>query len=175
MSNLRLKTGIRFGIVTSLLSSLIGLALFFTGLADYSGSASGWVGTLIMILGIYLASEGYKKENNGFMTHSDLVVTSLWMGLVGGLVSALIVFVHLQLDPDLFTIQLNRAEADMENKGLDDASIEQAMSITRKMMQPIPMAMLVFASSFIFSVILASILGFFLKKEPGVFDQFDQE
>jgi Protein of unknown function (DUF4199) len=175
MSNLRLKTGIRYGIVTSLLSSLIGLALFFTGLADYSGSTSGWVGTLILILGIYLASEGYKKENNGFMSHSDLVVTSLWMGLIGGLMSAAIVFVHLQLDPDLFSAQLNRVEADMENKGMDDASIEQAMSITRKMMQPVPMALTVIVSSFIFTVILSSILGFFLKKEQGIFDQYDQE
>jgi hypothetical protein len=154
---------------------MIGLALFFTGLADYSGSTSGWVGMLILILVIYLASEGYKKENNGFMSHSDLVVTSLWMGLVSGLVSAVIVLIHLHLDPDLFVAQLNRAEAEMENKGLDDKSIEQAMSITRKMMQPIPMALMVIFSSFIFTVILASIMGFFLKKEQGIFDQFDQE
>lgn len=175
MSNLRLKTGVRFGFVSSLLSSMIGLTLFFTGLADYSGSTSGWVGTLILILVIYLASEDYKKKNNGFMSHSDLVVTSLWMGLVAGLVSAVIVFVHLQLDPDLFATQLNRVEADMENKGMDDASIEQAMSITRKMMQPVPMAIMVVFSSFIFTLILASIMGFFLKKEQGIFDQFDQD
>jgi hypothetical protein len=175
MSNLRLKTGVRFGVVTSLLSSLIGLALFFTGLTDYSGSSSGWVGTLIFILGIYLASEGYKKENNGFMSHSDLVVTALWMGLVSGIVSAIIVGVHMQLDPDLMTAQLNRIEADMENKGVDDAAIEQTMSITRKVMQPIPMALIMVFSSFIFTVVLASIMGFFLKKEQGIFDQFDQD
>lgn len=175
MSNLRLKTGVRYGVVTSLLSSFIGLALFFTGLTDYSGSSNGWVGTLILILGIYLASEGYKKENNGFMSHSDLVVTSMWMGLVAGIVSSVIMYFHMQLDPDLLTTQLNRVEADMENKGVDDEAIAQTMAFTRKIMQPLPMALIMIFFSFIFTLILAAIMGFFLKKEQGIFDQFDQD
>jgi hypothetical protein len=70
---------------------------------------------------------------------------------------------------------LIQIEADMENKGVDDATIEQTMSITRKVMQPIPMGLIMVVSSFIFTVILASIMGFFLKKEQGIFDQFDQD
>ena len=66
MKNNRLQTGLSYGALTSLISILISLALYFTGLADFQGGSSGWVSILILGLGIYLATEAFKKNNGGF-------------------------------------------------------------------------------------------------------------
>ena len=175
MNNLYLKTGFRFGIIASILTTLIGLALLFTGMADYSGSSSGWTSTLILALGVYLAAEGFKKENQGFMSHKDLIKVSLWMGLFAGIFSAVFGFIHAKMDPTLFDLQKNRMEVELENKRLDDAQIEQSMKMVNVMLEPVPMAIMIIITIFISMVVIGAIMGFFLKKEKDVFDSLDNQ
>jgi hypothetical protein len=169
MKHLRLKTGLQFGIITSLLATLIGMALMFTGMMDYSGSSGGWTSMLIIGLGIYLASEGFKKRNDGFMSHSDLFVISLWLGLFSGILSGVFGMIQFAMDPSLLEKMKNVAEARLESQGQSDEAIEQAMKIMDFMMEPIPLAMVTLISSLFFSALIGGILGFFLKNEKDVF------
>jgi hypothetical protein len=174
MNNLHLKTGLTYGVITSTISFCIGLALMFTGLADTTGTSGGWTSSLVLVMGIYLASEAFKKSNDGYLSHKDLIVTCLWMGLTSGVVSAFFGFLHLAMDPTMFEIQKNRMEIEFEKKGLSDAQIEESMKMMDKMFQPFPMAIIVFITVFLSMLFIGAIMGFFLKREKPVFDSFDE-
>jgi len=170
MKNLRLKTGLQFGAITSGLNILIGLALLFMGLVDYSGGSSGWVTFLILVLGIYLAANHYKGKNEGYMSVKDLIVISLWLGLITGVISGIYAVVYMQMDPTMMEKAKNIAEAKMEEQGNSEEQIEMAMAMMNKFMTPgFLLAMSVFMNT-IFGWIIGAILGTFLKNEKPVFD-----
>jgi hypothetical protein len=170
MNPSKFKIGLRFGIFTSLLSFLVGIALVYTGLTDYSGSSNGWVSTLIMGLGIYLATEAFKKETGGTMEHGEIISVSLWLGLVSGVISAVLSIIHLQMDPKLVEQAKNLAEVRLEQQNMSDEMISKNMEIIDTMFQPIPLAALVLFVTLLSVLIIGAILGFFLKKERNVFD-----
>jgi len=169
MNNLRLTTGLRFGLVTSGLNIFIGLALFFMGLVDYSGGSSGWVTFLILVLGIYLASEQFKKKNEGFMTAKDLIVMSLWLGLITGVISGIYAVVYMQIDPQMMEKAKNIAETRMEEQGNSEEQIEMAMSMMNKFMTPGFLIFMSILMNVIFGLIIGAILSIFLKREKPIF------
>lgn len=172
MKNLRLKTGAIYGLVTSVLSILIGMALHFMGLNDFSGGgSSGWVNILILVLGIYLASEAFKKENEGFATTGDIVVMSIFLGLVMGLVSGLYSAIYMHyIDPSIMEKIRNVAEAKMEEAGNNEEQMEMALSIMDKMMSPGWLVLMATLMNTLFAVVVGALLSIFLKKERPIFD-----
>ena len=161
----RMKTGIRFGIITSLINSLIGIALYSMGLIDFSGNSGGWISFLLMGLGIYLATEHYKKSSGGYMRQSDVVVTSLWLGLISGVITIVFLMLQLQLDPSILEKMQNMLEFQLEQKGLEGADFDRAMEIGSMFMQPGFLAFAALFSSLFMTLIVGFLLSFFLKKE----------
>ena len=170
MKNLRLKTGIRFGLFTSAISILIGMALYFMGLVDYSGGSSSWVTILILGLGIYISAEHFKKMNGGYMTHKDLIVTSLWLGLIVGLISGIYAVVYMQIDPTMMDKAKNIAEAKMEEQGQSEEQMQMAMSLMDKFFTPQFLIAMSLLMNVVLSLIISAILGSFLKNEKPIFD-----
>ena len=170
MKNLRLKTGLLFGTITSGLNILIGLALLFMGLVNYSGGSSGWVTFLILVLGIYLAANHYKNKNEGFMSLKDLIVISLWLGLITGVISGIYAVISMQIDPTMMEKARNIAEAKMEEQGNSEEQIEMAMSMMDKFMTPGFLLAMSVLMNVVFGLIIGAILGAFLKKDKPVFD-----
>jgi hypothetical protein len=170
MNNLRLKTGLQFGAITSGLNILIGLALLLMGLVDYSGGSSGWVTFLILIMGIYLAANHFKSKNEGYMSANDLIVTSLWLGLITGVISGIYAIVYMQIDPTMMEKARNIAEARMEEQGSSEEQIEMAMSMMDKFMTPGFLLGMSILMNTIFGLVIGTILSFFLKKDKPIFD-----
>jgi len=170
MKNLRLKTGLQFGAITSGLNILIGLALLFMGLVDYSGGSSGWVTFLILVMGIYLAANHFKSKNEGFMSLKDLIVISVWLGLITGIISGIYAVIYMQIDPEMMEKAKNIAEAKMEEQGNSEEQIEMAMSMMNKFMTPGFLLAMSILMNTIFGLIIGAILGAFLKKDKPVFD-----
>lgn len=162
----RLKTGLRFGLLVSLINGLIGLALYYAGLVDFSGNSSAWISLLLMGLGIYLASEHYKKFSGGWMKRSDVLVTASWLGLFSGLVSSAFVYLQLKMDPGVLDKMQNLLEYELEKQNLEGEVYDQAISIGQMFMQPWYLSLATIFSSLISALIAGFILGFFLKKEP---------
>lgn len=170
MNNLRLRIGLTYGAITSLLSVFIGIALSSFGLSDMSSGGNGWVNALILILGIYLGTEAFKKLNEGFVSIGDVVVFSLWLGLVVGLVSGIFSWVYLNyIDPEMLKKIVRMAEIKMEEQGNSDEQIEMATSMMEKMMTPGFLIAISVFMNLIFSVILGGIIGMIMKREKPVF------
>ena len=170
MGNLRLSTGIRFGLVTSGLQILIGLALFFAGLVDYSGETSGWVSFLVLLLGLYLASEHFKKQNENYLGTKDMIVISLWLGILVGIISGIYAVVYMQMDPTIIEKTMNMTEARLEGQGVSDEQIKMTLNMMEKFFSPGYLIAASLLMNLIFSVFIGTILGLILKKERPIFD-----
>ena len=163
-AHFRLKTGLRFGIITSLINSLVSIALYSMGLIDFSGTSGGWISIVLLGLGIYLATEYYKKYSGGFMSGSDIVVTSLWLGFFSGLISLAFLLIQLQLDPSILEKMKNVVEMQMENQNMRPEDLEKAMEISEMFLHPGFLAVSALVSSLLSGLFAGFILSFFLKK-----------
>ena len=164
-SAFRLKTGFRFGLIISLINSLVGITLYYMGLIDYSGNSGGWITFVLLGLGIYLASEHYKKKNNGLMQHSDVVVTSLWMGLFSGCISVIFLLIQMSADPSITEKMKDILEYQLEKQNMDGETYERALELGQMFINPWFLGTVTVISSLISALIAGAILGFFLKKE----------
>lgn len=170
MNNLRLRTGLIYGGITSVISMLIGLALASFGLSDMSSGGNGMVNALILVLGIYLAAEAFKKNNEGFLSSGDLIVVSLWLGLIVGIVSGLFSWIYLNyIDPEMMKKIIKMAEIKMEEQGNSDEQIEMAMQMMDKVMSPPILITISVLMNLFFSLVLGAIMALFLKREKPVF------
>lgn len=159
----------RFGLVTSVLSILIGLALYYTGLADTSSGTNLWVSILIVFLGFFLASEQFKKENEGFMSFGEGIRLCVWLGLSMGLITGVYAVINNYIDPSVMEKVMNQVEYQMEEQGQSQEQIEMVMDITRWMTKP-PVLILVSLISNLFTALLVGLIaGNFLKKDKPVF------
>jgi hypothetical protein len=164
-SHARLKSGLRFGLFTSLITILVDIALQSMGLANFNDNSGGWFGTILVGLGIYLAADRYKILNNGFISQSDVVVTSLWLGFFTGIFSGIFLSIRLYLNPEIQAKLINLVEYQLEEKGIEGAEMEQIMSMVSMFFQPGFLAIATFISSIITALVIGFIMSFFLKKE----------
>jgi hypothetical protein len=164
-SHFRLKTGIRFGLITSLISSFIGIALHTAGLTNYGSNSGSWIPVILLGLGIYLASEYFKKFNQGYMGQRDVVVVAIWLGLFSGLVSGIIMLIQLQFDASIISQMENMLEMQLEERGLEGADFEKAMEMGTVFFNPYFLGVSALISSVIMSLVVGFILSIFLKRE----------
>jgi hypothetical protein len=160
----RLKTGLRFGIITSIISSSVGIALYSAGLVNYKSNTESWIPAILLGLGIYLSSEYYKKHNQGFMGQGDIMVVSGWLGVFSGIVSAIFLLIQLKLDSTILSQMQNMLELQLEEKGLEGAQFDKVMEMSSMFLNPYFMGVSAIISSLIMSLIAGFILSFFLKK-----------
>lgn len=172
MKNRRLSIGLKYGVITSILGILIGMALFFMGLNDFSGSgSSSLVNILILILGIYLGTEALKQSNEGYASTGDIVMMSLYLGVALGIISGLFWSIYLNyVDPSIIQKIISVTEARMEEAGNSDEQMEMALSMTEKMMSPGWFTLVSTLMNVIFSSIIGALMSLFLKNDPPVFD-----
>lgn len=170
MKNSKVQIGLLYGGITSLLSILIGFALSSFGLSDMSSGGNGWVNALILILGIYLCSEAFKKVNDGYMSSSELIQMSLYIGVVVGLISGIFSWIYLTyIDPEMMDKIYRMAEIKMEEQGNSDEQIEMATDLMKKFMSPPFLIGIGLIMNLLFSLILGAVLSLFLKNDRPVF------
>lgn len=169
MKNRKLVIGMKYGLVTSVLSILIGLALYHTGLAGYNSGTNFWTGLLIVFLGFYLASEQLKKENDGFMTFGEGIKVALWLGLSMGLITGIYAIINNYLDPSMMEKVMNQVEYQLEEQGQSQEQIDMVMEMTKWMTKPPVLIVVSVISNLFSSLIVALIAGNFLKKERPLF------
>ena len=170
MKHLRLKTGLQFGIVESLLNFLISIAIFYAGLAAYNSNSNTIISLLITGLAIYLASENFKKKSGGYIETADVLVTSLWMGLISGVLGGVLGALHFQLNPEIKQTIRNQMELQLENQGQSDEMIEKGLEMMEMFLQPGFLIAISIVSLLIMHLIVGGIMSLFLKKERSIFE-----
>lgn len=163
------RTAVKYGILTSV------AIIIYTTITNISGqSQNKWLAMLsygILIAGIILALKEFRENNKGFMGYGEgLGLGSMVSAILGFFASMFSMFYIKFIDTTISAQILEKARADMEAQGLDDAQIDHYMELSQKFSSPgIMFAAGVFGYlfiGFIFSLIIAAVL----RREKPVFE-----
>ena len=163
------SVGMRYGLLTGLVSIIISFGLFATHMEQ---SPLRFVSFLVLLGGMVLAMRYYKENNQGFMSFGEGVGIGAVLSAAVGVLSAIFSYVYMNfVDPEVVSRLMDKARADMEARGgLSDEQIDQAMSMSGKFMNgPIMMIAVVLGSVF-FGVLLALIVSAFVKHAKPQFE-----
>ncbi len=159
--------GIRYGLISGVISIAYFMIMVIAGINMTEGIGR-WAGLLITGVIIYLAHKYYKENGDGFMTIGQGTGIGFWLALVSTTMSSVFTYIYMKfIDNSMIQQILDKQREAMEERGMDDAQIDQAMSITEKFMTP----EIMFGMGLFFGVIMIVILALLIslvtqKKNP---------
>ncbi|MCB9285008.1 MAG: DUF4199 domain-containing protein [Lewinellaceae bacterium] len=155
---------LRYGLLTALALFVIGLALQFSGLVDPVARKGNWISYLFTLAiffgGIYIAIREYKKESGNTITFGRALGFGTLTVAIICLAGMVLNYLHFAfIDPGMIDQIRNASIAQMEERGMDETQIEQAMKFTKMFTSPIAMS--------IFGAIFSFIMGFIVTLIAG--------
>lgn len=163
------RIALKWGVIGGLASIILTTVLYMTDLWK-SQAVSSLIPILIMALFLFLATKEYKDENGGFLSFGE----GLGIGTLTGAIYALLGNLYSQLyqkviDPGFMDKIKDFQYEKMEEQGLSDQQIEQAMEITSKFTSGGMAFVFGLLFSIFFAFILSLIIAAILKKNKPVF------
>ena len=161
--------GLRYGLLTGLISVIISFALFATHMEQ---SPLRYVSFVVLVGGMVLAMRYFKESNQGFMSFGQGVGIGTVISAVGGVLSAIFTYIYMNIiDPEVVGRMMEKARADMEARGgMTDEQIDQGMAMAGKFMNGPIMIVGVVLGSLFFGVLLAMLVSAFMKHAKPEFE-----
>jgi len=158
------KISIKYGII----SGLAGIAFFvLVDILGFSGNQSiQYLGYLVMAAIIYLAHKAYKEEGDGFMNYGQGLGIGVLLSLVSAVLSSVFFYFYVTfINTEYMTMIMDMQRAKMEESGMADAQIDQAMEMTEKFMTPGMMLIFAIVGTVFFGLIISLIVSAITQKK----------
>lgn len=157
------QVGMKYGLITGLVIVIFNLALYMTGL--FTNDKLNWIIYFIIAVMIFLAHKAFKEGGDGFMSIGQGLGIGMFLVLIGGIISSVFSYVYIKFVDDTIIEQIVEVtRVKMEEKGMDDDKIEQAMSMTEKFMTPEMMMVFGILGMLFIGFIISLIVSLFTKK-----------
>jgi hypothetical protein len=163
------RVALKYGVLVSV------VIMVYTTIINVSGLSQNQVLSslqfVFMIAAIVMAMKDYKDQNKGFMTYAEgLGLGTLLSAVMGLLVSAFSTFYNRFIDGSILTQALDKVRMDMEQRGMDDAQIDQSMEVAQKFMSPGIMFISGIFMSILTGFIVSLVVSAIFRKEKPVFE-----
>lgn len=124
--------GLRYGLLTGLVSIIFTFVLFAIGQEGNSGLAS--IAFAILIIGIVLAHKAFKATNEGYMSYGQGLGIGVLAGGINGFLSTVFSYVYRTfIDPDMVARMMDQMRTKLEATGsMSEAQIEQMVNASTK-------------------------------------------
>lgn len=163
------RTALKWGVIFGIISILYSTAIMVSG--QIGNKALGYPVYIIIAVGIYLAMNDFKKENQGFMTYGQGLGLGTLMSAIIGLLSGFFSFAYMKfIDTTISDQIMSKAVEEMEKSGATDEQIDQAMEMTKMFMSPGSMFIFGLLGTVLIGFILSLIIAAILKKDKSVFE-----
>jgi hypothetical protein len=166
------SAGIRFGLISAAIGIIYFIVLRMANV-DMQGPA-GWVGWLITGVLIFLAHKYYKENGNGFMSYSQGIGISFWLGLVSAAISSVFTYLYIKFfDTGFIDMMKDKQIEQMQERGMSDEQVDQAMKFAGMFMTPEAMFVMGLIMGIISAVLMGLIVTLFTQKkspETGALD-----
>ena len=161
------SVGVRFGLIGALISIAYFLILNVAGI-DMTKGIWNWVGYVITLALLVFAHMQYKDKGNSFMSYGQGIGIAFWLGLVSGVISSVFTYLYIKfIDTGFIDLVKERQIEAMQEKGMSDAQIDQAMTFSESFMSPEAMFIYMLIGSILITLIIALIVTIFTqKKDP---------
>lgn len=169
-------TGNRYGLIAGLILVAVGLVIHLAGIVDYSNQSSGgnWVANIanwgVMIAAIVMAVKYHRDEElGGHITFGR----AFYVGFIVTLLIAVITLVWSYvffgfIESGLLTEMTEMTREQMiEEQGLSEEQVEQAMSYTAMFFTPGGMALMAGIGTIFIGLVISLIAGGIMKKTPA--------
>lgn len=129
------QVGVRYGIIAAIVFIIYGLILQISGLVG--NQSLGYVNYLILAIIVFLAHKTFKEKGDGAMRFGQGLSIGMIITAIGTVVSMIFSYVYIKfIDDSMITLIRDKAYSSMEEQGMPDEQIEQAMSMSEKFMTP---------------------------------------
>lgn len=161
--------GFRVGVMLALALIIYSMLLQVTGMA--TNKALGFVTNVFYIIGIVWAHKTYKESGDGYMTYGQGLGLGVVVAGVAGVISSLFSYLYLKfIDDSMLGEILNQSRVAMEEQGLDDEQIEQALAMTQKFTTPEMIMIWGVLGALLMGLIFSLIISAFTKKNNPVLE-----
>ena len=156
------SVGIRYGLILALISIVFFVIMNVAGL-DMQGPVS-YLSYVFMIVIFYLAHKYYKENGDSYMSIGQGVGIAFWTGLISSLISSAFMYVYIKFIDSAFIENIKTAQIEkMQEQGMSDEQIDQAMQFAGAFMSPEAMAGFGIVGGIIGALILGVIVSLFTK------------
>jgi hypothetical protein len=157
------QTGMRYGLILGIISIAYFVILSVAGV-DMQGAAQ-WAG-VIFTIGVFILAHKYFKENgDGFMSFGQGVGIGFWTSLVSSVISSIFTFIYVSYIDASFVENMKQQQIEqMQERGMSDAQIDQAMEFAGMFMSPTSMLIFGIVGGVVIGVIVALIVTIFTQK-----------
>lgn len=150
--------------------ALIGISLILYLLDMTEATWAQWANYAVIAAIIYIGTQVKRTSQGGAISYGQGLGTGTGIAFFGSVLVAFYTFVFFNfIDPDMLEELILRTEDQMYDQGLPDDQVEMAMSMTKKFMQPGPMAAMVVFSYTLVGFIISLITSAILKKDEDLF------
>jgi hypothetical protein len=152
---------------------LISIAIFLiTALGEMQGNKiMNWIGLIPTIAIIYMAHKEYKDNGDGYMSYSQGLGLGTLIALISSLISTVFFYVYVKfVDTTYIEIIKDLQLAEMQQNGMGDAEIEQAMSMASGFMTPEVMSVFAIVIGVFFAFLLSLIISAITKNSNPELD-----
>ncbi len=165
---------IRWGVIGGLASAALTMVWHVAGLTDFKNSFSA-TNLLSMLLGwaisLGVIVSGIKQyrdqQRDGFITFGEAFFTGFLVALVVAVFSAIFTAIYMTvIAPDIMETAINEGISKMEEQGLDDEQIDNAVKMTKIFTSPIFLTISALFGGLFSGAIFALIGAAIMKKDP---------
>ena len=159
------QIGLKNGIIIGLIFIVYGMILQFLNLDMKLMGYLSYVNYVVLIVFVVLAHKAFKEDGDGFMTIGQGLGIGMLITLIGTVISSIFSYIYLKfIDDSMIQKTLDFQIEELEKKGMDEATIDQAMAITSKIMTPEIMPIMAVVVMAFAGFIISLIVSVFTKK-----------
>lgn len=156
------QVGIKYGIYLALVSIIYSLILQILGLA--AKQALGYVGFIFVIVALVLAHRDFKRSNE-FMSFGQGLGISMIIVTISSVLGSIFTYIYIKfVDDSMLGVIRDQAMVQMEERGMSDAQIQQAMDMQAKFTTPEMILVFGILAGIFFGFIIALIVTAITKK-----------
>ncbi|MCF8464132.1 MAG: DUF4199 domain-containing protein [Flavobacteriales bacterium] len=150
--------------------ALIGISLVLYLLDMTEAKWAQWISYAVIAALIYLGTQAKRINQDGALSYGQGLGTGTGIAFFASIMVAFYTFVFFSfIDPDTLEQLVLRAEDQMYEQGLPDDQVEIAMEMTKKFMQPGPMAAMVVLSYTFVGFLISLVTSGILRKDGDPF------
>lgn len=156
------QLAMKWGVILGLISVAYFIMLNIASLAHEQ--SYGYLGSIFTIVIFILAHKAFKEDNGGFMSFGEGFKIGALITIISSVISSVFTYVYVKfIDGSMLELIKEKAIADMEDQGMGEEQIDQAMGFAEMFMSAEAVLIMGTIMGIIFGIIIALIVTAFTK------------
>ena len=160
-----LKPTLNYGAMLGTLLIVVSLVFYLLNIKDTT--VSSIITYIALAGGVFYAQNHYKLNyTDGFMSYGKALGIGALTCLFAGFINAIYSYVFIKfVDASMIDVAMEQAYSDMQERGMDEEQIDQAMQMSSMFMTPGVMAFFAFIGTALIGFLESLVISIFTKKD----------